>query len=149
MVLWELAICATSTEIKTYWSSSSSAASGIKCPLNICKCKEEWTVVYSGTVWPYCDCVNPAELYYCWRRSTYYFLTDLQIATWTWGANVEGSFSLGIWERDEWKEWKREGEEVNGRELMSRYCRWNLKINPPSMRAVWSRAKHGSDAQFM
>ena len=42
---------------------------------------------------------------------------DLQIAR----AKVEGSFLLGIWERDGWKKWEREGEEEKGREFM--YCR--------------------------
>lgn len=41
----------------------------------------------------------------------------LQIAR----AKVDGSFLLDIWEREEWKERKREGEEENGREFM--YCR--------------------------
>ena len=68
---------------------------------------------------PY-DCVNPSYIVQVDAGtviSTYFLppLTDLQIAR----ANVEGYFLVGIWERYEWKEGKREGEKERKRELES------------------------------
>ena len=82
--------------------------------------------------WPY-DRVNPAILLLMLVLSTY-FLPLLYCK-----GKGGGIVSLGIWERDGWKKWEREGEEEKGKEFM--YCRWNLKINSSCMRAVWSRAK--------